>query len=95
MQYPDSFIAKVTEVFPNHASLARWLRSGDETVGTVLEHSRHLDIPPAEIVTAIETGNTSDVLEKAKRFQKIEELYQEWEGIHEAQKTQAAAVYRK
>src|SRR3989338_1969099 len=77
-RYSADFVAKVKAEFPDWADIHKALDSGSEFVGRYLDDSRAFSMSPKDIVKALEGGKQEEVLEKAKRAERITELYEEW-----------------
>lgn len=77
---PSEFILKVTAEFPNWSKIHKALDDKSENVGIYLDDSRHFSMKPEDIILAFQNGKAEEVLEAAKRANRINELYLEWQS---------------
>ena len=77
-KYSADFVSKVKTEFPNWTLIKKALDSNSEIVGRYLDDSRSFSMKPEDIIEAFENGRTGEVLEAAKRAERIDRLYIEW-----------------
>lgn len=85
MNYPESFVRKIEEVFGENNEVTRLAKSGDYKLGSYLNDMTDEVISAAEIVEAIE-GDTIDLHRlyvKARNASKYNQLWYEWNNILE------------
>ena len=80
MKYPEGFAAKVRAALPGHPDVEKCLEHGSDILGRILDDSQ-VRFSPSEIIHALETGRTEELLIKAKSAQHIAELYWEWSEL--------------
>jgi len=83
--YPADFVAKVKAEFPNWDKLHQALDAGNYFVGRYLDDSRGFSMRPEDIVKSLEGGKQDEVLEAAKKADRLNKLYGEWSDLSRQQ----------
>ena len=87
MQYPEMFKQKVLSVYNNSEEIKNLLDSGSPWIGRYLNDSSLRSIPAREIVTAIQSGNLQELLQRAQKLVELQDLYGEWHQLAYPSKT--------
>lgn len=77
MKYPESFVARVKEVFPDHLDIEMCLQNNSSILGSILNDSQKR-FTAAQIIEALENGRANELLVQARAAQRITDLYHEW-----------------
>lgn len=79
--YPEDFIKKVKDFYPNNVALHELLEKGDPHVGSLLEEDGNILFQAKDIVEMFSDGRENKILEMAKKVMVQKELYLEWHEI--------------
>lgn len=79
LQYSQSFIDKVKEVFPNNAEMKRMAENSEYFLGRLLDDSSSSNIPIQRVLEAKTPADWAFLQEYAYNELKKKELYLQWE----------------
>ena len=78
MEYPQEFNDNVKALLPEQKDLHEALDNNNRYIGGRLEAASKENIPPLEIVKAIEQGEIQDLQHRAEQIIKCKKLYHKW-----------------
>lgn len=84
MEYPQKFKEEILNSLGNFSELKSILDNYPEVVGQLLGAFASAVITPEEIVRELEKGNSTTILERAKKIVAGKKLYDEWVQLNDS-----------
>jgi len=80
-KYPESFVAKCKEVYPDWEDLHYQLNLNSRAVGNILERGVGFSLDEEMIISLFRNKKETKILEAAKRAKLKRDLYREWTEV--------------
>ena len=94
MKYPENFIVRVKEVFPDHRDIEMCIQNDSDILGRILDDNQKR-FTAAQIIEALENGRSNELLAQARTAQRITELFEEWSRLKLQEMTALSSRQRR